>query len=265
MKVSLIIEARTQSTRLPEKILKYCYKRTTFLEYLVKRLKNLDFIDNIIIATTNNIKDKKIVEIGKKLNVDYYIGSEHNVLERVLKAAKKFNTELIIRVTSDCPLTDLDIISQAYKVYLNNKVDYVSTGFVKSYPLGMDVEIFSYKTLKKSYKHAKDKASKEFITFTIRRHPNIFKHINLISPKSLNYPNLELTLDYFEDLLLLKKIIKHFWNRNYNCIDIINFLKKNNKIAKINATVKRTKYNYNLNNPNNKNVIVKTYKNEKKR
>ena len=244
MKTSLIIEARSQSKRLPNKILKYCYKKVTFLEYMIRRLKRLKFIDNIIIATTNHEYDDKIVSISKKLKVDHFRGSENNVIQRVIRAAKHYQTDLIVRATSDCPLIDLDLISQAYNIFLRNKVDYVSNGFIRSYPLGMDVEIFKYKVLKKSYLFAKNKDSLEHVSLSIRRNPKLFKHLNIVAPNTLNYPKLELTLDYYEDYLLLKHLIRKFWNKNYNCYDLVAYLNKNKKIAKINKNVKRTKYNY---------------------
>ena len=97
MKVSIIIEARSLSKRYPYKILKNCYNKKTFLEYLVTRLKKLSFVSNIIIATTTNKVDKKIVDISKKLKVKNFKGSEKNVLSRVLLAAKKYNVMLLLR------------------------------------------------------------------------------------------------------------------------------------------------------------------------
>lgn len=107
---SVIIEARSSSTRFPKKILQNAINKKSFLEYLIKRLKTLDFINNVIVATTINKDDNEIVKISKKCRVKYHRGSEKNVLKRVADAAKKFKTDLIIRVTSDCPVIDTDII-----------------------------------------------------------------------------------------------------------------------------------------------------------
>ena len=163
MKKSIIIEARTSSTRLPNKIMIKAYKNISFLEYLVSRLKSLKFVDNIIIATTTNKNDDIIVSLSKKLKVNYFRGSEENVYDRVLKAAKKFNTDLIIRITSDCPVIDLNIINQAYELYLNNNVEFVTNSLITSYPIGMDVEVLRYKTLKKSKNFLKQKKMKNIL------------------------------------------------------------------------------------------------------
>ena len=246
MKKSIIIEARTSSTRLPNKIMIKAYKNISFLEYLVSRLKSLKFVDNIIIATTTNKNDDIIVSLSKKLKVNYFRGSEENVYDRVLKAAKKFNTDLIIRITSDCPVIDLNIINQAYELYLNNNVEFVTNSLITSYPIGMDVEVLRYKTLKKSKKFFKTKEDEEHITLAIRRNPKKFKHLNLIAPKEINFPDMSLVLDYKEDSIVLKKVIKKFWKKDYRCFDLVNFLKKNKDILKLTKNLRRTSYNYEL-------------------
>ncbi len=244
MKKSIIIEARTTSTRLPNKIMLEAYKKISFLEYLILRLKTLNFIDNIIIATTINKNDDKIVKLTKRLNVDCFRGSENNVFDRVLKAAKKFKTDLIIRITSDCPVIDLDIVTQAYEMYLNNDVEFVTNSLITSYPIGMDVEVLKSKTLEKSKKFFRSKDDEEHITLAIRRNPRKFKHLNLISPKEIYYPKMSLVLDYKEDEIVLKKIIKKFWKKKYRCLDLVNFMLKNKSIAKINKNLRRTTYDY---------------------
>ena len=239
MKKSIIIEARTSSTRLPRKILLNAFKKITFLEYLIKRLKKLSFIDNIIIATTVNKNDDQIVRLSEKLKVDYYRGSENNVFTRVLHAAKQFNADLIVRITSDCPVIDLNIVRQAYEIYKNNDVEFVTNSLKKSYPIGMDVEVFRYKTYKKSKKFVKTPDDEEHITFAIRKNPKKFKHLNLIAPKQLYYPNMSLVLDYKQDAIVLRKVIKKFWNKDYRCYDLINFMLKNKIISKINKNLHR--------------------------
>lgn len=244
MKISIIIEARSSSTRLPKKILLNAYKNITFLEYLISRLKTLTFVDNIIVATTINKNDDEIVRISEKLDVDYYRGSENKVLTRVLGAAKKFKTDLIIRITSDCPVIDLNIVTQAYEIYMNNNVDFVTNSLIPTYPIGMDVEVLKYQTLKKSKKFVKSMDDEEHITLAIRRNSKKFKHLNLIGPKELHYPKMSLVLDYEKDAIVLQKVIKKFWNKDYRCVDLINFILKNKSISKINKNLSRTVLSY---------------------
>ena len=239
MKVSIIIEARLGSKRLPNKII-YRIKKYLFLEYLIKRLKQSKTINEIIIATTNLPQDNKIVQIAKKNKIKFYRGSENNVLKRVIDTAKHFKCKTIARVTSDCPIIDFTIVDQAVQMFKFNKCDYLSNAWIKGYPDGMDIEIFDLKTLIKSYKLAKTKRSREWVTWSIRKNPKIFSHINLIPPKELYWPELCLTLDEYDDYLLLKKIILYYKeNINFTCKDVIKLLKKKGEWQKINKHVVR--------------------------
>ena len=105
MKKSIIIEARMNSSRLPGK---HCYKvyGQNIIEYLIKRLKKVKYADDIILATTNTNKDDILFNISKKKKIKCFRGSEQNVMQRVLLAAEKNQTDSIISITADCPLID---------------------------------------------------------------------------------------------------------------------------------------------------------------
>jgi spore coat polysaccharide biosynthesis protein SpsF len=239
MKFSIIVEARLGSSRLPNKIL-YKINKYTFLEYLIKRLKLVKNAKEIIIATTDNEENDEIIRIAKKNKIKYLKGSEKNVIQRVIKTGKKFSCEKIVRITSDCPIIDPQIIDLAIESYNNNKCDYLSNTIIRSYPDGMDVEVFSLKTLIRSYKFANTVRSKEWTTWSIRQNPKKFKIINIIAPKDLKWPDLGLTLDEYRDYFFLKKIILHYKETfDFKCLDIIELLKKNKKWLNINKSVKR--------------------------
>ena len=246
-KIGFIIEARMSSKRLPGKVL-FKVNKKTILEYLILRLKKIStkYFAKIIVATTNNNADSKIFEICKKNKFLYFRGSEKNVLDRVYKAACKNKIDVIVRITSDCPLIDLGIIDQAIKIYLNNKTDMVTNAHVRSYPDGMDVEVFSKKILKKSIKFAKlNQKFQEHVTMALRKNLKSFKILNIIAPTEICYPKLGLTLDEKADFLLIKKIIKYFYRKKeleYSCSDIITLLKKKPELLKINNRVKRKNY-----------------------
>lgn len=242
MKVSIIVEARLGSKRLPNKII-YRIKKYLFIEYLIKRLKLSKQAHEIIIATTRLEQDKKIVNIAKKNKIKYFQGSETNVIKRVIDAGKKFRCKTIVRITSDCPVIDVSIIDQAIIMFKNNVCDYLSNSHVRGYPDGMDVEIFKLKTLIKSYKYAKNQKYKEWTTWSIKKNPKKFKKLLLEPPKELYWPDLGLTLDEYKDYLFLKKIILHFKERvNFSCLDIIKLLNKKKMWLDINKNVKRKGY-----------------------
>lgn len=241
MKIGLIIEARMSSSRLPGKVLMKV-KGKTMLEYIVIRGRSVKLINTCIVATTTNPKDDKIVNWCKSKKVNFFRGSEDNVLNRVFLAAKKYKLDIIVLITGDCPLVDDNIISQVLSTFLNNKADYVSNAHIRTYPDGMDVQVFNFKSLKKSHSLAKSNLEKEHVTLNMRRNPKIFKPIYLMAPENLHLPDLGLTLDETKDFILIEKIIAHFYkkkNNKFTCTDIINFLKKNPKLFKINSSVKR--------------------------
>ena len=242
MKVSIIVEARLGSKRLPNKII-YKIKKYLFIEYLIKRLKKSKQCNEIIIATTNLAQDMKLVGIAKKNKVKYFQGSKNNVIKRVIDAGKKFNCKTIVRVTSDCPVIDVSILDKAIAMFRNNNCDYLSNSHIRGYPDGMDVEIFNLKTLIKSYKYFKSEKYKEWTTWAIRKKSKIFKKLLLVPPKELYWPSLGLTLDEYKDYLFLKKIILHFKERvDFSCLDIIKLLNKKKEWLNINKNVKRKGY-----------------------
>jgi len=243
--IAAIIEARSNSTRLPGKILLKASGKT-ILEYLVIRLKLIKKIDSIIIATTKNKDDDKIVELANKLKIKSFRGDEYNVLKRVNHAAKHFKVDTIVRITSDCPLNDLNIIAQFIDIFNNNNFDIVTNAHLRSFPIGMDVEIIKSIALNKSYKLAITDHLKEHICLTIYKHKNKFNICNIIAPPNLHYPNLGLTLDEYGDYVLIKKIIGYMSKNkklNYTCEELIKLI-FNKKWIDINKIVKRTKHKY---------------------
>ena len=148
MKISCIIQARMNSKRFPGKIMKEVNNQL-MIDYLVNRIKKVKLVKEIIISTTKNYKDNKLIKHCKKKNYRYFRGSEKNVLNRIYQTALKFNCKIIIFITADCPIIDYRIILKVLKFYIKNqkKYDYVGNSFIRSYPDGMDVHVFSYKKM----------------------------------------------------------------------------------------------------------------------
>ena len=242
MRIIATIEARMNSSRLPGKVLMKVRKKT-FLEMLIERLKKIKVLDEIVLCTTRNITDNKLVDAAQKLNIKYYRGSEKNVLKRVFGAAKKFKATAIVQITADCPIIDYKLIEKALSTYNRKKYDCISNCFIRSFPDGMDVNIISYKALKKSFLNAKNKKYKEHVSMYIKENPKKFKIKNVIASKKNYWPQLGVTLDEYKDFLLLRKIINYFYKKKnfFECRDIINIVKKK-KWIKINDDVKRKGY-----------------------
>jgi spore coat polysaccharide biosynthesis protein SpsF len=243
LKISAIVEARSNSTRLPNKILLKINKKTV-LEHLINKIKKSKNLNEIIIATTTNKIDDSIVKVAKKLKVKFFRGEENNVLKRVIDASTFFKVDTIVRITSDCPLLDINLVDQYIDIYKNNNVDIVGNAKVRSYPDGMDIEIINSKSLKKSYKFAKNNYLREHTCLTIYKKKKIFKIINIVALPNEFFPDLSLTLDVYKDFVLIKKIIKHCKKikKDLNCSEIIKLVLKY-KWYKLNNKIKKIKHN----------------------
>ena len=245
-KFSAIIEARMNSSRLPGKIL-YKANNKPFLWHLIKRLKKVTQINQIILATTKNPIDNILVKEAKKNKIKFYRGEEDNVKKRVLDAAKKFNVKNIVGITSDCPIIDINLISQVIDTFKINNVEFVSNCDFRSYPDGMDVAVYKIQALQKSYKLTKSKYYREHVTLFMKHNKKIFKQINIVAPSNIFLPNLGLTLDEYKDYILLKKVIEYFFKRKnfyFTCDEVVKLLKIKKNWSRINSAVSRKPVQY---------------------
>ncbi len=152
MNIGAIVQARTSSTRLPQKVLLNLpyNSNLTVLQQVIRRLKRSQNIGNIIIATTHDQEDNKIVSLSKKEGVKWFKGSKEDVLARYYLAAKEYQLYIIIRVASDCPCIDPHIIDMMIDEHLKTKADYTSNGMVRTFPHGLDAEVISFSTLERA-------------------------------------------------------------------------------------------------------------------
>jgi spore coat polysaccharide biosynthesis protein SpsF len=240
-KLFIIIQARMTSTRLPKKVmLPLCGKSA--LEIMINRIEK--FKDNIIIATTNDGTEEDIVKLAKKLNVKYYQGDTDNVLSRYYESAIKFgatNNDIIVRLTSDCPIMDQEILSQIIESFKTCKCDYLSNVIERTYPRGMDTEVFRFKSLKMAYENATTSLETEHVTPYINN-TNKDKFI-LKSYKDIeNNSKYRLTLDEIDDYEAIKEVYKKFDDKiNFSYSQLITTLKDNPYIYDINSHVEQKK------------------------
>ncbi len=210
-KIIAIVQARCNSIRLPNKVLKK-FDGMPAIEILYQRLNLSKKIDNIVIATSRNQSNLKLVNFCKEKNFDFFLGSESNVLKRYYDVNKKFNADIIVRITGDSVLIDHKLVDKVINLFLKNKVDYASNCQPVSFPDGLDIEVFSKKCLEQSYKLVKNKYDKEHVTSFIRTSDK-FKRVNFKNNK--DYSFLRWTLDQKEDFKVIEAIIKFFGNKKY--------------------------------------------------
>lgn len=237
LKYLIIIQARYKSTRFEGKILKK-FKSYSFLEILIKRLKNSKFASNIVVACTHDLADNKIIEVCKKVKTNYVKGDSYNLIERYKKVLKLYPSKNIIRITSDCPLSDPELLDNMIKFYENKSLDYLSNNKPASFPDGFDIEIFKSKILGKLSATAVNSLQREHVTSHIKNIKNI-KIDNYKNKKDLS--NLRLTIDEAKDYELLKKVFQKFRNKifSFKLKDIENLYIKNKKLFIINSSIKR--------------------------
>ena len=239
MKISAIIQARMGSTRLPKKtFIDLCGKPLLF--HVVERLKYSRYINSIVIATTNLPQDDIVENWAKENCIDFFRGSVQNVLNRYYEAAKKFNSDLIVRVTADDPFKDYRIIDHAIETLIENKLDFVCNNNPPTYPEGLDVEVLTYNCLKKCYKNAKSNTQKEHVTQYIHQNIEKFKTKNIRSNK--NYSNYRWTIDTSEDYVFVNKIYRILYKQDsiFLTEEIYNLLESNKEFLKINSKVQRS-------------------------
>ncbi|MCB6992354.1 glycosyltransferase family protein [bacterium 210820-DFI.6.37] len=202
-KLGCIIQARTTSTRLPQKVLKTLdfETNTCILENVIHRVSRVSEINEIIVATTTNPSDDKIQKLVEKKGVLCYRGSELDVLERYYEAARLCHLDTVIRITSDCPFIDADVISDLIHQYKESNCDYISNGQNRTYPHGLDCEIFSFKALEQAYYEGKDSFYREHVTTFLYSNPERFR-LGSLELKNENYSNIRITVDTQEDYIL---------------------------------------------------------------
>lgn len=232
----IIIQARMGSTRLPGKVLKsVCGK--PLLYYSVARSALSKYANIVIVATTNSEKDDQIVHWCKKNGIAFFRGSEEDVLDRYYQAAKKFNLNTVVRVTSDCPFVDPRIVDMLILILQNQGLDYVSNRIDKrTWPHGLDVEAVTFETLEKAWRHATSQDEREHVTPYIMRHPELFKILEVpYTEKDLS--RIRLTVDYAEDLefttMLMEEMMKE-WGIDFSWKNVVKALKRKPELSDIN-------------------------------
>lgn len=242
MKVTAIIQARMGSTRLPGKIFKKVQGKT-LLEIQLERLQQSTLIEQIIVATTTQAQDDCVVDLCKQLNIDFYRGSEEDVLTRYYEAASAYEATVIVRLTSDCPLIDPWVTDKIIATYIRQQesVDYVSNTLERTYPRGLDVEVFSFKALKKAYMEAVLQRDREHVTAYMYSNPDLFK-LDQVQGEQ-DYSNFRWTVDTPADFELIELILNGLYEEDklFYMKDVVNLLTRHPEWSDINAYIEQKK------------------------
>ena len=240
MKVIATIEARMTSSRLPGKVLLPVMGKP-ILHYLVARLKQVASLDGIVLATTINATDDSLVKFAEEEGIDCFRGSEEDVMTRVIGAGESVGADVIVEITGDCPIIDPEIVEQTIRMFQAHNVDYVSNNHIRSYPDGMDTQVFRLDALKRSASMTDDELDHEHVTLHIRNNPKLFSRIHLVAPPEIHWPELGLTLDEQADYDLIKQVMEYFNEENlyFSCLEVVRYLRDNPELVIINQDVIR--------------------------
>ncbi len=243
MKVVIITQARMTSTRLPGKVLKKVQGKS-LLEHQIERLKRVPSADHIVVATTVNETDQPIVDLCQRLQVSFYRGSEQDVLSRYYEAARQFKADVVVRVTSDCPVIDPQVVGQTIERFLEKYplYDYVTNVLKRTFPRGMDTEVFSFKALEEAFNEAIHPLEREHVTPFIQNQAQRYKLENITFHEDQSRHRW--TVDMPEDLALITRIIDALYpvKKEFDLQDMLALLKKNKEWSRLNAAIEQKKY-----------------------
>lgn len=233
-----IVQARMTSTRLPGKVLApFCGRPA--LAHTIDRLRRTPLLDAVVIATSVNGTDDPVAELAEALGVTAFRGSELDVLQRFAGAAEAAGAGTIVRVTGDCPMIDPEIVNQVIQAFFATGADYASSALQRSYPIGMDAEVFTRRALDAAAAEADRADEREHVTPFIYRRPERFRLHNVSAPPSHRRPDLRLTLDTPEDQELISAVFDALYLENpmFSLDDILAHLDAHPHLCDINRHV----------------------------
>ena len=241
MKVVAIVQARMGSTRLPGKVMKPLLGEPMLARQL-ERLARCQKIDDIVVATTENETEQPIVDLVDSLkSVQVFRGSEHDVLARYLGAARAFGADVIVRVTSDCPLIDPGVIDRCIETFLARapQVGYVSNVVERTFPRGLDTEVFSFTALQTAAEEATSQADREHVTPFIRRQLERFPSYDVVDRE--NHSDLRWTVDTPEDFEMVTRVYDHLYPSNpvFGYRDVLKLVQAHPELTRINQHVEQ--------------------------
>ena len=244
MKVVVIIQARMGSTRLPGKVMKEILGKPVIL-WDLDRVSLSKLIDEIVVAIPYGKDNDFIVDTIKEYNDKIIIsrGSEDDVLDRYYQAAVQTNADMVVRITSDCPLIDYVVIDKVIKQFLDNDCDYCSNSLTRTYPRGLDTEVFSFKTLETAWNEATKDYEREHVTPYIIENTDKFKWLNVVNDIDLSH--LRWTLDTKDDFEFIDAIYERIHSKKQLFLmdDVLELLDKEPDLIDINMHIEQKKVN----------------------
>jgi spore coat polysaccharide biosynthesis protein SpsF len=230
------IEARMGSSRFPGKVLADICGQPA-LTRLIRRLRRCRKLDGIVLATSVTLKDDVLEKWAIAENIDFHRGSEEDVLQRVVEAHIKMNTDIIFEITGDCILLDPEIIDMSIETFLENDCDVVSNALKPSFPMGIDIQVFRFDDLRSIECSLWDPAVREHPSLYFFEHPEKYRFIHLFAPERWHAPTYRFQLDYPEDHKFICQIYQRLepeHGDNFGIEEIMALIRREPELVDIN-------------------------------
>lgn len=235
MNVVAIIQARMGSTRLPGKILKDIAGET-MLARVVNRVRRARLIDEILVATTDRPADDAVVEECGRCSVAVSRGDQDDVLDRYFRAAQLAKAEVVVRITSDCPLIDPEISDKTVAAFLQAQPDYASNRIIQTYPRGLDTEVMTFDALARAWQQARKPYERTHVTPYLYEHPAEFRLLSVTGDE--DHSGHRWTVDTPEDLEFVRAVYASFAGKTeFSCRDVLDLLDREPELMELNRFI----------------------------
>ena len=232
--IGCIIQARMGSSRLPSKVLMKSDDGRPLLYYVINQLRYCTKVKNLVIATTTNQEDDEIEKFANDNSVNIFRGKEKDVLDRYFQCAKKYSFSTIVRITADCPLIDPQSVDKVIEKFFSGNYDFATNTLTRTFPIGTDVEVFSFSALNRAWENTQLPSEREHVTPYLRKEEN-FKIINIENDKNIS--NLRLTVDRIEDFELIKQILNNISINPIHLEDVLELFSRKPELIEINKHI----------------------------
>jgi spore coat polysaccharide biosynthesis protein SpsF len=230
-----IVQARTGSTRLPEKVLLELGGETVLVG-VVGRVQRMRRIDGLVIATTTEDADDRIEEIARRSGAPVFRGSKEDVLDRYYRTACSFNADVIVRITADCPLIDPEVSDHTVQQFLSMQPDYASNVLERTYPRGLDTEVMTFSALKRAWEEASEPYQRAHVTPYLYQNPGQFHLLSVTH--AADHSQHRWTLDTPEDLEFLRAVYARLGGeKNFGWREVLNLVEREPALSEINRQI----------------------------
>ena len=239
MRVVAVIQARVGSTRLPGKVL-LDLAGDAILARCVNRTRRAQTLDEVVIATTAKPADDAIVDLCAERGWPCFRGSEEDLLDRYYQAAVAYQADVVVRITSDCPLIEPEIVDRVVREFLERQpdVDYACNVLPqRTFPRGLDTEVMRFDVLERAWREDLNPAWREHVTPYIQRHPDLFRIHGVTN--EVDYSHMRWTVDTPEDLAFVRRIYDHFGHDRFSWRDVLAVLEGHSEWLEINRHVQQ--------------------------